>query len=73
MAHRIAATVLGALCIGLAGCGDGSLLSNDPNSPEQGSRGSFGVTDVNVHGRMVTCVTWKLAYAGGLSCDWGAK
>lgn len=61
------------LLVSLAGCGIGPV-TNDPNQPIEGPRGSFGVADVNVHGKNVTCVTWKLGYAGGLSCDFqGAK
>lgn len=66
----IIAASLGGLLAGLTGCG----FDNDPNQPIEGARGSFGVSDVNVHGKNVTCVTWKLGYAGGLSCDFqGAK
>jgi hypothetical protein len=66
----IIAIGLAGLLVSLTGCG---LLDNDPTNPPPGG-GSFGVTDVNVHGKNVTCVTWKLGYAGGLSCDFqGAK
>lgn len=43
---------------------------NDPLAPDTTSSGYFHVTDVNVKGQMVPCITWKLANAGGLSCDW---
>lgn len=64
-----AAAIVGALCLGTAGCG----LDNNPTAPDTQPGDYFGVTDVNVHGRSVSCVTWKLGYAGGLSCDWGSK
>jgi hypothetical protein len=69
----IITVTLTGLLVSLAGCGFGSII-NDPNRPIEGARGSFGVTDVNVHGKNVTCVTWKLGNAGGMSCDFqGAK
>lgn len=53
----------------VSGCG----LDNNPTSPDTQPGGYFRVTNVNVHGRSVPCVTWKLGYAGGLSCDWSSK
>ena len=48
----------------VGGCG------NDPAHPAtDGGTGYYGVSDVNVNGKMVTCVRWKAGYAGGLSCD----
>lgn len=60
------AVAIGALClivISLANSTEANAQDNgDPN---------IHVVHVDVDGRQVTCVTWD--YAGGLSCDWGAK
>jgi len=54
---------IGLLCL-LAGC------SNNSADPDKDPGGHFGVSEVNVDGRDVTCITFVNGYAGGVSCDW---
>lgn len=35
-----------------------------------GVSGEFSVTQVDVNGKRVTCITWADYKKGGLSCDW---
>lgn len=73
MIRQIASAIaVGALCVGLAGCDGNVLPHNDPSDPDRNPGGWVGVTDVNVHGRTVPCVTWKNGYAGGISCDFAS-
>lgn len=57
--------LLAAVVLLVAGCG------NDPYNPTT-AKGYFGVTQVSVNGRSVSCITWtnRVGKAGGLSCDW---
>jgi hypothetical protein len=64
MKHATLAVIFGAAVVLMVGCG------NDPTNPDSGNRGYYNVNDVNVHGRMVTCVSWRSGYGGGISCDW---
>ena len=53
----------------LAGCASGNSDANT-GEPTRLQEQHIKLND----GRGLTCVTWKLANAGGLSCDWdGAK
>lgn len=62
------------LMASLSACGGHAFLDNNPGTPDPAAGGWYGVADVNVHGKMVPCVTWKNGYAGGISCDFaGAK
>ena len=61
--------VLGLLTLCLSGC----MLDNNPTSPDPSAGGWFGTTHVNVDGKMVPCVTWKMGYAGGISCDFAGS
>lgn len=53
---------LAALALLLTGCASGEE-TNDGTVRER----SVELSD----GRTVTCLTYKVGYAGGLSCDWG--
>lgn len=67
MNKRIA--VIGLAVIGLAlggtlaACGSNAEATVDVP-------GMFNVTQVDVNGKKVTCVTWADYKKGGLSCDW---
>lgn len=47
----------------LAGCANGTTNTG-------GEKTYIHVEDVNVGDRIVTCLTYKNAHAGGLDCDW---
>lgn len=65
--NRIAATIAAAaLTLSLSSC----TFDNSPAEPDTSSFGYYHTVDVNMHGRVIPCVTWKEGYAGGLSCDW---
>ena len=59
-------TALVLCLISLTGCSGSESPAKDPKV----STGSFKTTIVNVDGRDIPCITWKLGYAGGISCDW---
>ena len=61
---RIGALV--ALAASLTACN----FDNNPAAPSTNPVGMFRVVDVQAHGRMVPCITWKERNAGGISCDW---
>ena len=65
--------VCALLALALAGCGGHAFLDNNPASPDPAAGGWYGVTHVNVDGKMVPCVTWKNSYAGGISCDFAGS
>lgn len=47
----------------LAACGSSAEATVDVP-------GTFNVTQVDVSGKKVTCITWADYKKGGLSCDW---
>lgn len=51
------AGLIAAAAILLSGCGRASLEHYDTHLLRDGDHN-------------ILCVTWKLGYAGGLSCDW---
>jgi hypothetical protein len=65
--------VLVFLILALGACGAGIVPTNDPAQPDSQPGGWYKVIDVNVHGKMVPCVTWKQANAGGISCDFAGS
>jgi hypothetical protein len=52
--------------IGLSTACSGPEAANEP-AP---TSGTFQVTQVEVEGKKVTCVTWADYKKGGLSCNW---
>lgn len=52
------AGLLAVAAVLLAGCDHASLEHYDTHMVRDGDHN-------------ILCVTWKLGYAGGLSCDWG--
>lgn len=47
-----------------AGCSPSNTTDTEQVS------GTFNVTQVDVNGKKVTCITWADTKKGGLSCDW---
>lgn len=72
MTRLVKAALTVAAVLAVTGCGD-SDPANGPANPDPSPGGYFRTVTVNVDGRQVPCVTWKQGYAGGISCDWGAK
>jgi hypothetical protein len=67
--RQLIAVVTAAALLTLTGCGYADN-SNDKSATE-GTHGNFATSNVTLlDGREVTCVTWKLMNAGGVSCDW---
>lgn len=52
----------------LSACGVGQPSPAEVR--QQPPSGYINVFTVEVEGRQVPCVSWKLFNAGGLSCDW---